>query len=127
MKLTREQKKAKLEAAATALIEELLAWDEQHEKPNLTQIEDEVLALRQRFGQAMAGTLVAGQEARQPVEMPVCEQCGQPMRTKGAKQKAVESRVGGLKIERDYYHCRDCGSGHFPPRRPTGGKREHME
>lgn len=119
MKLTREQKKAKLEAAAAGLIEELLAWDEQNEQPNLTQIEDVALALRQRFGQEVALTLVAGQEAGQPVEAPVCEQCGKPMRDKGKKQKGVESRVGGLKVERGYYHCRDCESGHFPPRRST--------
>lgn len=32
MKMTRAPKKAKLEAAAVALIEELLDWDEQNEK-----------------------------------------------------------------------------------------------
>lgn len=119
MKLTREQKKAKLQAAAVALIEELLEWDEQNEKPNLTQIEDPVLELRRRFGQEMALTLVAGQVARQPVEAPVCETCGRPMRYKGEKQKDVESRVGGLEVERGYYYCGDCSSGHFPPRRPA--------
>lgn len=120
MKLTRAQKKAKLEAAAAALIEELLEWDEQNEKPNLTQIEDAVLELRRRFGQEMALTLVAGQGARQPVEAPVCEMCGQPMRYKGVKQKAVESRVGGLEVERGYYYCAACTSGAFPPGRSAG-------
>jgi hypothetical protein len=119
MTMTRSQKKAKLQAAAEALIEELLDWDEQNEKPNLTQIEDEVLELRRRFGQAMALTLVAGQEVRQPVEAPVCETCGQPMRYKGVKQKDVESRIGGLEVERSYYYCGKCASGHFPPRRPA--------
>lgn len=119
MRMTRSQKKAKLEAAASALIEELLEWDEQNEKPNLTQIEDAVLELRRRFGQEMALTLVAGQVARQPVDAPVCEQCGKPMRYKGAKQKDVESRVGGLEVERGYYYCGECASGHFPPRRPA--------
>jgi hypothetical protein len=119
MKLTRAEKKARLEAAAAGLIEELLEWDEKNEKPNLTQIEDAVLELRQRFGQEMALTLVEGQAARQPTEAPVCAQCGQAMRYKGVKQKDVESRVGGLEVERGYYYCGECHSGHFPPRRPT--------
>jgi hypothetical protein len=119
MKLTRDQKKAKLEATASALIEELLDWDEQNQAPNLTEIEDAVLELRRRFGQEMALTMVAGQVARQPVEAPVCAECGKPMRDKGEKRKAVESRVGGLEVERGYYYCSDCESGLFPPRRPT--------
>jgi hypothetical protein len=58
MKLTRAQKKAKLEAAAAVLIEQLLDWDEANGRPNLTAIEDEVLKLRQQFGQEMAAALV---------------------------------------------------------------------
>src|SRR4051812_18240586 len=74
MQLTRAQKKAKLEAAATELIEQMLDWDEKNQRPNLTQIEDEVLKLRQQFGEEMAGVMLAGQEARQPVENPLCPQ-----------------------------------------------------
>jgi uncharacterized protein with PIN domain len=120
MKLTRAQKRAKLQAAAERLIEQLLDWDEQAERPNLTQIEEAVLPLRQQFGQAMACVLVDGQEARQPVAQPSCPQCGQPLRDKGRKRKVVESRVGSLQVERGYYYCPDCASGSFPPRRPTG-------
>lgn len=119
MKLTRAQKKAKLQAAAEALIEKLLEWDEKTDRPNLTAIEDEVLKLRQQFGQEMADVLVAGTEARQPVGNPACRQCGQPMRYKGQKGKVVESRLGGLEIERGYYYCAACESGSFPPRRAT--------
>ena len=119
MKQTRAQKKAKLQATAEALIEQLLEWDEETPRPNLTQIEDAVLELRRRFGQEMALTLVAGQGGRQPGEAPGCETCGRPMRYKGEKQKDVESRVGGLEVERGYYYCGDCSSGHFPPRRPA--------
>ena len=36
------------------LFDELMEWDEQTEKPNMTQIEEIVLALRKRFGERMA-------------------------------------------------------------------------
>ena len=119
MKLTRAQKKAKLAKAAEALIEQLLDWDEQTPAPNLTQIEDEVLALRQRFGAEMVSAVLAGQEAQQPAEAPHCPRCGGVMRTKGRKRKAVESRLGGVAVERDYYYCACCASGLFPPGRAT--------
>lgn len=119
MKQTRAQKKAKLQAAADALIERLLDWDEENTRPNLTAIEDEVLAIRQRFGEEMAALLVAGQEASQPVETPLCPQCGQPMRDKGRKRKTVESRLGELATVRGYYYCACCESGLFPPGRAT--------
>lgn len=119
MKQTRAQKKAKLQAAAEALIEQLLDWEEKNTRPNMTAIEDEVLRLRQQFGEEMAEIVIEGQENRQPVENPVCATCGKPMRYKGQKRKAVESRLGGLEIERGYYYCKACPSGSFPPRRTT--------
>lgn len=119
MRLTRAQKKAQLQATAERLIEELLDWDEITARPNLTAIEDEVLMVRQQFGQEMMDILVAGQESRQPVAAPVCATCGQAMRYKGQKRKDVESRLGDLAVERGYYYCAACASGVFPPRRPT--------
>jgi hypothetical protein len=115
MKQTRAQKEAKLNEAAAAAIQELLDWDDEHPRPNLTQIEEAVLALRARLGQAMTEVVLAGQEAQQPVEAPMCPQCGEPMRYKGRKGKALESRLGELAMERGYYYCAHCESGLFPP------------
>lgn len=122
MQQTREQKKAKLAQMADELIEALLDWDETHDRPNLTQIEDEVLRLRRRFGQGAAEIIVSGQAAEQPVEPVCCLRCGGAMRTKGRKRKAVESRAGEFGIERGYYYCDRCRSGFFPPGQPTGAE-----
>ncbi len=115
MKLTRAQKEAKLREVAEGLIQQVLEWDEKNKTPNLTQIEDEVLMLRQRFGQEVTAVMVAGQESQQPAETPKCEKCGAEMRYKGGKERSIESRIGGLAIERGYYYCACCKSGIFPP------------
>lgn len=115
MKLTRAQKEAQLRKAADEMVKALLAWDEENSAPNLTQIEDEILALRRRMGEEMLAVVLAGQEASQPAEIPKCPHCGAEMHNKGRKEKAVESRVGGFEIERGYYYCACCKSGIFPP------------
>lgn len=127
MKLTRAQKEAKLTQAAVEAIQQLLDWDEKNPQPNLTQIEETVLALRAQLGQAMAEVVLAGQETQQPAKAPHCPTCGEPMRYKGRKGKALESRLGGLALERGYYYCARCESGLFPPGPPTGGRWVRVE
>ena len=119
MKHTREQKRAALLAQVQALIEEFLDWEEQAERPNLTQIEDVALDLRARFGQELAATALADQDAKQPAEAPACPTCGETMRYKGQKGLDAESRLGLLEIARGYYYCARCHSGLFPPGPPA--------
>jgi hypothetical protein len=100
--------------AAEAMIEVFLDWEEQANKPDLTQIEDEVLRLRRQLGQQMAEVAIADQAALQPVEAPLCPKCGVRMRYKG---QTVESRVGTLALRRGYYHCSRCRGRVLPPQR----------
>lgn len=122
MKLTRAQKRERLQSRAEGIIDKLLEWGERNEAPNLTQIEDEVLKLRQEFGQEMVSAVVEGEEAKQPAENPKCPTCGKAMRYKGQKGKELESRLGGLKLERGNYYCNRCKSGLFPPGPATGDR-----
>jgi uncharacterized protein with PIN domain len=115
MRHTREQKRAELLKAAEAMIDEFLDWEEQASKPNLSQIEAEVLRVRGQLCKRMAEVAVADQDAAQPVEAPACPGCGAPMRNKGQKGHTVESRVGTLVIKRGYYHCNRCRKRVFPP------------
>jgi hypothetical protein len=114
MKLTREQKEAKLREAAEEAIQALLRWDEENGRPTLTQMEDEILELRRQVGEKMLAVALEGQETGEPVEPPRCAQCGEARRNKGQKARVVESRVGGVKMERGYYYCARCKSGIFP-------------
>jgi len=119
MKHTREQKCAALLAQAQVLIEEFLDWEGQAERPNLTQIEEVALDLRARFGQELAATALADQDAKQPAAAPVCPTCGVELRYKGQKALDVESRLGLLEVERGYYYCARCHSGLFSPGPPA--------
>ncbi len=119
MRHTREQKRAELMQAAEAMIKEFLDWEEQTERPNLSQIEAAVLKARRQLGERMAVVAIEDQDAAHPVEAPLCEQCGQRMRYKGQKARAVESLVGTLRFKRAYYHCRHCQSERFPPQEPA--------
>jgi len=115
MKKTREQRRAKLAAKADEIIECLLDWTEETEKPNLTQIEDVVLKLRGELSIAMLETVVDAQESVQPAEAVTCPKCGRPMRYKGRRDKQLESRAGAVDLARGYYACPRCERGLFPP------------
>ena len=114
MKRTREQMKAALEKKASEVIERLLAWNEQHETPDMTQIEEIVLTLRGEIGLEFANELIMRQEKVGSVTEH-CQRCGQEMRHKGKKRKIVESRIGEIVVEREYFYCKACGGGLFPP------------
>ena len=66
MPRTRAEIKADLQAEAERLIDALLDWTDQTEAPNLTQIEDEVLKLRQQFAEKLAEAAVEGQATADP-------------------------------------------------------------
>lgn len=115
MKRSREEKRARLMAKAQQLIDEYLAWEERHPRPDLTQIEDIALKLRKELGQEIAQLALEDQAVRTPVPGPHCAQCGQEMHYKGEKGNQLESRAGGLVLERGYYYCPSCKQGLFPP------------
>ncbi len=114
MKKTRTQLQEDLEGKSKEIIEKLLDWNETHPSPTLTQIEEVVLELREALGLEFVSGILAGQEKGLPV-VEKCKVCGQEMRQKGRKRKAVESRVGEVVLERGYYYCEACGAGIFPP------------
>jgi hypothetical protein len=101
---------------AEARIEELLDWTEATSTPNLEQIEEVVLRLRQQVGEQMAQAVIARQAALRPVPEPCCPACGQRMSYKGLKTKGISSWVGELELKRGYFYCDHCQRGLFPPR-----------
>jgi hypothetical protein len=120
MKRSREQIKAELLKRFEQEVDELLDWQEQSQAPNLSQFEDEILAARKQISIALLEEMLRGEEQREPVEAPHCEKCGQPMEGKGKQPQVVETRVGTLQTEREYYYCTHCKAGFFPPGSTVG-------
>lgn len=115
MKGSREERQRVLEAKAKEVIDEMMAWSERTERPNLSQMEDEILKLRQQLGEEMLRTLVEDQESQRPVPGPSCGKCGKEMQYKGDKNRQVISRLGGVVLARGYYRCSRCEESIFPP------------
>ena len=62
--------KLELMKKVEAVIDELLDWQEVTEEPNLSQVEEKVLDLRQRLSEQMAVTVIEHQAAVRPVPGP---------------------------------------------------------
>ena len=116
MRESRASRKTRMMEKAEKLIEETLDWEEKTDKPNLTQIEDTALRVRQEIGKMIAQEVIDAQEAKRPVPGPACPSCGREMRYKDLKEVNPLTWVGKVKIERGYYHCPDCKESLFPPR-----------
>lgn len=114
MKKNQEKLKAEFMVEAEELFDQLMEWDAHTSKPDMTQIEEIVLQLRQRLGEQMAQAVIARQGNRQPAERISCPQCGEELEPKGQKGTQIESWVGNLWVERGYYYCSGCGEGFFP-------------
>ena len=115
MRISPEVLKVRLMKEAEKAIEELVSWGELEQEPTFSQIEKQVLGLRQRMSEQMSEALIEAQEAVKPEQKPICAGCEQEMEYKGMKRKQVSSWVGEVEVERGYYYCRACRAGFFPP------------
>jgi len=122
MKKTRAQLQQELEQKSKGIVTKLLDWNDEHGAPDLSQIEEIILKLREEMGLEFAASLLNNQETTALV-VEKCKTCGKEMRNKGQKKKVVESQIGELVVERGYYYCGECGAGIFPPGSTVKSKR----
>lgn len=115
MKRTRAQIKAEMMKRFEKEIDEMLDWREGSAPPNLSQFEEEILKRRKEISQAMIAGMLSGEASQEPEKAPECPKCHVAMENKGKRAKVVETRLGTLRMVRDYYVCPRCGEGVFPP------------
>lgn len=115
MKRNRERVKADLMAEMSVIVDRYLDWEEKANKPDLREIEDVTLRMRDEMGRRMAEIVIANREAKQPPQTPVCPECGGRLVYRGQKKARAESRLGTLETERGHYYCAHCKRGIFPP------------
>ena len=101
MKRTREQIKAELMKKAEQEIDRLLDWEEQANKPTLTQFENQVLMRRKALSEAMLDGVMAGQETRPPTACAPRRRTTQPTAPPSAspleaRDERPRRTVGGL-------------------------------
>ena len=112
-----EQWLPELEAAA----ESLAAWRREHPRATLTEISQ---AARQRLGPVEAAMIAeaamaspaAHLSATPPSERPHCPQCGGALKSRGERQRVLQSELGeSLRFKRSYAMCGRCRLELFPP------------
>lgn len=123
--LSAEELDARLRMAADEMITEVKAWQALHPEATLSEIEVELLKVRQRVTEQMGAALIEAQPSRRPRAKPTCPSCGRRMRFKDDLETGVQSQVGVLRYRRGYYYCPHCKGGLFPPGSPpaaSGGE-----
>jgi len=114
MSQSKSERKAELLAKAEQMIDELLQWEEEVEKPTFAAIEGEVMKVRKQMDEAMMEDVLREQAVTQDVGVRRCESCGGEMVHKGRKGRRIGGWSGEAKVQRVYYYCPKCGAGFFP-------------
>ena len=116
MPTSRETLKAQLLAQAEAAIDELLAKKKVAAVASLADIEQVVRQAGDTIQEAMTTALLQESGAELTAQWPTCPTCGQRLLAKGKRSRRVVTETGEAVIVRDYYYCRHCRKGVFPPR-----------
>jgi hypothetical protein len=115
MPTSRSELKARLLAQAEAAIDELLAQKKAPEIASLADIEHVALQVGQRMEEAITTELLEDSGQALTAQWPTCPTCGKRLLAKGKRPRRVVTEAGEAVILRDYYYCRHCQKGIFPP------------
>ncbi len=115
-RMSREQRMAEFQQAATDMYAALERWYDQHPEASLGEIEQEARRLRREMRGKTLGLLINGRSTGESANPPLCPACEQPMEFEGYRAWGVSGLEGDVKLERAYYVCPRCqGQTIFPP------------
>ena len=112
---------------AVAMVDEILAWQEEHPEAELIDMEEALQKIRHKLTVVWLNLIVKKEAEETGGEAVKCQQCGKRMERKGAKGRQISSLVGELEYKREYYYCRACGEGFFPPRSAVTNTKRSLE
>jgi hypothetical protein len=112
---TKAELKARLLAQVEAAIDELLVQKKAPEIASLADIEQVALQAGQRLEEAITTELLEAGGQALTASWPTCPTCGKRLLAKGKRPRRVVTETGEAEITRDYYYCRYCRKGIFPP------------
>lgn len=105
---------AKLMLKAKEALQKLLAKQKPKDEITLSDMEISVGEFGEELLQEIMQELVEVSSASENHSIN-CPNCERTMRYKGKKSKQMMTLRGEVEIERNYYYCETCRSGHFPP------------
>jgi len=115
MPTARETLKAQLLAQAEAAIDELLAQKKAPAVASLADIERVARQAGDTIQEALTTALLQESGAELTAQWPTCPSCGRRLLAKGKRPRRVVTETGEAVVVRDYYYCRHCRKGIFPP------------
>jgi len=115
MPTSKAELKARLLAEAEATIDELLAQKKAPEVASIADIEQVARQAGQRVQEAITTELLQDSGETLTASWPTCPTCGKRLLAKGKRRRRVVTETGEVEISRDYYYCRYCHKGVFPP------------
>ncbi len=120
MKRNHSEIKSSLLAQIADELDDALDWQEKADHPNLTEFENQVLSIQKSIGMRVLQEVLKDEEGDLPSEI-LCSTCKAPMQCKGKRPQKIETRLGTLELEREYFYCVTCREGIFPPNRTITG------
>ena len=115
MPTARETLKAELLAQAEAAIDELLAQKKAPAVASLADIEQVAREAGEKVAEAVTTALLQESGAELTAQWPTCPTCGRRLLAKGKRPRRVVTETGAAVVVREYYYCRHCRKGIFPP------------
>lgn len=115
MPTSKAELKARLLAQAEAAIDEALAQKKAPEIASLADIEQVALQAGQRLEEVITTELLGESGQALSPNWPTCPTCGKRLVAKGKRRRRVVTETGEAELSREYYYCRSCRKGVFPP------------
>lgn len=114
-----DKKASEWEKLSAEIMSGMREWVAQHPQATFAEIERETMKRTAQLQSRMMEDILRAMEAeqaREPVEIPRCAQCGAELRPRGKRKRQMQVQGGqAVTLQRTYMVCPHCGAGIFPP------------